>query len=196
MLQAAHAENIPGLGCLTVTDKLPSVGSKADVAAKTKSAVLHARNHASLTLTATSDVRTARMQILSRPRRPHRSGEWTAGSAVTFIVTLAATRSVTLAAREARMSRKSAYALKSRDPAFAVAWSAALNAHRRQPQGDKVEEVEGPPISLIQSRIDTTARSPAAARGRCEDDRRRDAFFARLADAHRKPLALDLDLLL
>ena len=137
------------------------------------------------------------MQILSRPRRPHRSGEWTEGSAVVFIVTLAATRSVTLAARAARMSRNSAYALKSRDPAFAAAWDAALNAHRRRPgQGDKVKEVEGPPISPIQSPANTTSRSPAAARGRCKDDRRRDAFFAQLVDAHRKPLALDLDLLL
>ena len=95
------------------------------------------------------------------------------------------------------MSRNSAYALKSRDPAFAAAWATALNLHRRRPsQGYKVEEVEEAPFSLIQSPADTTARSPAAARGRCKDDRRHDAFFARLADAHRKPLALDLDLLL
>ena len=41
--------------------------------------------------------------------------------AVTFIVTLAATRSVTLAARESDMTRPSVYALKARDPAFASA---------------------------------------------------------------------------
>lgn len=40
------------------------------------------------------------------------------------------------------MSRKSAYALKDRDPAFASAWAAALQASK----GDKVDEVEGPPV--------------------------------------------------
>ena len=83
------------------------------------------------------------MHLLSRPRRPHRSGEWTNAKTVTFIVTLAATRSVTLAARGARMSRKSAYALKGRDPAFAAAWDAAMRASK----GNKVQEVEGTPVS-------------------------------------------------
>lgn len=82
-------------------------------------------------------------QLLSRPRRPRRSGEWTPERAVTFIVTLAATASVTLAARAAGMSRKSAYALKGRDRAFAAAWTAALRASR----GNKVEEVDAPPLS-------------------------------------------------
>jgi hypothetical protein len=87
------------------------------------------------------------VQFLSRPRRPGRSGEWTPAKAVTFIVTLAATRSVGLAARKAGMSRKSAYALKSRDPFFASAWSAAATASAARPlQGDKVEEVHEPPI--------------------------------------------------
>jgi hypothetical protein len=83
-----------------------------------------------------------------RNLRPRRLGEWTSTSAVTFIVTLAASRSVTLAAREAGMSRKAAYALRGRDPAFAAAWAAALaarSAPRRQ--GDKVEEVDDPPVS-------------------------------------------------
>ena len=49
------------------------------------------------------------------------------------------------------MSRKSAYALKARDPAFASAWIAAMNAGaRRRRQGDKVDEVHGPPVSLSQ----------------------------------------------
>ena len=82
------------------------------------------------------------MHVLSRPRRPRRLGDWTSERAVTFIVTLAATRSVTLAARAAGMSRKSAYALKQRDPAFAFAWAAASRATK----GYKVEEMEGPPI--------------------------------------------------
>ena len=83
---------------------------------------------------------------MSQPRRPHRSGEWTFDKAVTFIVTLAAMRSVTLAARRAGMSRKSAYALKHRDPTFAVAWAAAVRA----PEGDKVDEVHEPPVSTGQ----------------------------------------------
>ena len=66
------------------------------------------------------------MHFLSRPRRARRSGEWTSERAVTFIVTLGTSRCVTLAARAAGMSRKSAYALKNRDPAFAAAWRAAL----------------------------------------------------------------------
>lgn len=88
--------------------------------------------------------------MLSRRRRPYRSGEWTPARAVTFIVTLAASGSVTLAARSAGMSRKSAYALKARDPAFAAAWRAAVKARatnsREEPalsrsKGDNVEEV-------------------------------------------------------
>ena len=97
------------------------------------------------------------MHLLSPNRRsPRRSHEWSAARAVNFIVTLAATRSVTLAARAACMSRKSAYALKSRDPAFAAAWAAAEKAGVTSmrpgpaldlPKGDKVEEVEDPPVS-------------------------------------------------
>ena len=88
------------------------------------------------------------MHLLSRPRRPRRAGEWTPAAAVTFIVSLAASRSVTLAARAAGMSRKSAYALKGRDPAFAFAWAAATQASRAPGlQGDKVKEVDGPPVS-------------------------------------------------
>jgi hypothetical protein len=46
------------------------------------------------------------------------------------------------------MSRKSAYALKARDLAFAAAWNAASRAAAKQPsQGDKVEEVHEPPVS-------------------------------------------------
>jgi hypothetical protein len=94
------------------------------------------------------------LHFLSRSRRKPRVGERTAGKSVTFIVTLAALGDVTLAARAAGMSRKSAYALRSRDPAFAAAWMAALRAGERRSvgpapslsKGDKVEEVEGPPI--------------------------------------------------
>jgi hypothetical protein len=45
------------------------------------------------------------------------------------------------------MSRKAAYALKSRDPAFAAAWQAAIAAGRpARRQGDKVKEVNGPRV--------------------------------------------------
>jgi hypothetical protein len=92
--------------------------------------------------------RTRRVNLLSRPHRPARSGEWTAAKAVTFIVTLAAHGSVTLAARQVGMSRKSTYALKARDPAFAAAWAAAMKAGAMKlNQGDKVEEVEGAGVS-------------------------------------------------
>ena len=118
------------------------------------------------------------MPYLSRPRRPHRTGEWEPAKAVTFIVTLAATGSVTFAAREAGMSRKSAYALKARDGAFAAAWNAALKARK----GDKIEEVHEPPVSLSQG-----DKRPAAASSnwssvrRRHDEAMRDLFFARLA---------------
>ena len=126
------------------------------------------------------------LPYLSRPRRPHRSAEWTAGKAVTFIVTLAATGSVTLAAREAGMSRKSAYALKARDAQFAAAWNAALRA-RKGPalslsRSDKAEEVREPPVSRSQG-----DKQPAAAPSnwssirRRHDEAVRDLFFARLA---------------
>lgn len=95
--------------------------------------------------------RIIRLHLLSRLRRPSRRGEWTADRAVTFIVTLAATRSVTLAARASGMSRKSAYGLKARDPGFAAAWAAAAKAGAAPSrQGDKVKEGHEPPFSTSQ----------------------------------------------
>jgi hypothetical protein len=118
-------------------------------------------------------------QLLSRPRRPRRSGEWTPARAVTFIVTLAASRSVTLAARQAGMSRKSAYGLKSRDPAFAAAWSAAMKAGAATSrQRDKVEEVHEPPVSTGQ--VHTLP-------SRSERERRFTALVASLRES--RPLA-------
>jgi hypothetical protein len=78
--------------------------------------------------------------LLSTARRPRRANEWTNDRAVTFVVTLAATRSVTLAARASGMSRKAAYMLKARDLSFAAAWAKAV-------RGYKVDEVEEPPVS-------------------------------------------------
>lgn len=122
------------------------------------------------------------MSLLSRPRRPRRSHEWNAGKAVTFIVTLAATRSVTLAASEAGMSRKSAYALKDRDAAFAQAWNAALGTRK----ADKVEDVQGPAFSSSQGNTATRKRTSISSTAerdmrRRAADAQRDRFFARLA---------------
>jgi hypothetical protein len=113
------------------------------------------------------------LHILSKPHLPRRAGEWTANKAVTFIVTLAATSSVTLAASQAGMSRKSAYALKSRDPAFAAAWALAMKALAIRPrQGNKVEEVHGLPVSPGQG--DTRAAVPGARRACVTSPSRRD----------------------
>lgn len=62
--------------------------------------------------------------------RTARAAEWSAGKIVTFIVTLAATRTVTRAAHAAGMSRKAAYALRQRDPAFRNAWIAAIGVRK------------------------------------------------------------------
>jgi hypothetical protein len=110
------------------------------------------------------------LHFLSPPRRPRRSGEWTPDKAVTFIVTLAATRSVTLATREAGMSRKSAYALKARDPAFAAAWTAGVNAGRKQRlpmgKGDKADKTDRPrtPPSRGNKSLASLAREQAFSR--------------------------------
>ena len=126
----------------------------------------------------TAAKRTASLHLLSRPRRARRSSDWSPAKAVTFIVTLAAHRSVTLAAAEAGMSRKSAYALKVRDPAFAAAWDAALRTRKCRRQGDKVEEVEGPPVSSSQGNS-----LHAGLRG----DRRADRLFVALGRSRRRP---------
>jgi hypothetical protein len=126
------------------------------------------------------------LHLLKHPRRPHRSGEWTPATAVTFIVTLAARQSVTLAARCAGMSRKSAYALKARDPAFAAAWTAAIAAgNRPRPLGNKVSDTHALPIP-----------PPLGNRSRprhslTEDLFARDRFFAELLNRRRDsgPLA-------
>lgn len=125
------------------------------------------------------------MNLLSSPRRRHRSHEWTGAKAVTFIVTLAATGNVTLAARAAGMSRKSAYALESRDPGFAAAWQSALDARRRRRQGDKVGEADTPPAPPGQGDSAIPAAGPNSATGprpdRALHEAARDLFFARLA---------------
>ena len=109
-------------------------------------------------------------------RRLHRTGEWTEGRAVTFVVTLAASFNVTLAAARAGMSRKSAYALRRRDPAFAAAWDEALRAGAKRPasasRGPKVTNLTIPPVAAPQG------NNPA---DRPRDSALRDSFFAALA---------------
>jgi hypothetical protein len=120
----------------------------------------------------------------ARARRPRRTGEWTHAKAVTFIVTLAASRSVTLAAARAGVSRKSAYALKDRDPTFRAAWNAALSVvvDRRPPpiggprQGDEVGEIGNPASKGRQGYKDLCLRE------RSLDEQMRDPFFAAIAN--------------
>ena len=81
------------------------------------------------------------------PRRPH---QWTQAKVVTFIVTLASRQSVTLAAARAGMSRKSAYALKGKDCAFAAAWNAALSVGAIDGlEGDESNDLHNPPIAPL-----------------------------------------------
>jgi hypothetical protein len=125
---------------------------------------------------------------LAHVRRPRRAREWSDGKAVTFIVTLAAHRSVTLAAVRAGMSRKSAYALKHRDSGFAAAWNSALAAAasgQAKLKGDT--KVHDPPIGGPQG------NSAALPHTRSHDEQMRDLFFASLAnrpsDSAQRPLA-------
>jgi len=131
------------------------------------------------------------LQFLSRPRRPRRSGEWTPAKAVTFVVTLAASRSVTFAAHQAGMSRKSAYALKARNSAFAEAWNAALKAGEAsgsaRGKGDRPDTSDNPRTAPAQRH---NARAAAAWNSLIDNElgpvreaesARRDSFFASLA---------------
>lgn len=107
--------------------------------------------------------------MLSRSRsfRTRRAGEWTEAKAVTFIVILAASRSVTLAATRAGMSRKSAYSLKSRDPFFAAAWEVVLAAPAsRRRQGDKVGEICARGIGWVEGNKAKAPKKPAIAQNR------------------------------
>lgn len=128
------------------------------------------------------------MSFPSQPRRPRRAHEWSGSKIVTFIVTLAATRSVTLAARRSGMSRKSAYALRSRDPAFAEAWEAALGASKAR----NVEDLKAAPVSSGEGDIRTRATLSTMSKDRRRlDELRRELFFARLSRLHgvSRPLA-------
>jgi hypothetical protein len=64
--------------------------------------------------------------------RRFREGGWDGPSRALFIGTLAETGVVTFACRACRMSAKSAYALRHRDPLFNRAWEAALDMARHR----------------------------------------------------------------
>lgn len=68
------------------------------------------------------------------PRRPPRHNEWTRAKMAAFLRELAATQSVTEAARSVGMSRQSAYKVRNRSPGtpFALAWEVALEAGLQQ----------------------------------------------------------------
>ena len=136
---------------------------------------------------------------LSPPRRPRRTCEWTDAKAVTFIVTLAASRSVTVAAARVGMSRKAAYALRNRDGAFAMGWDAALAAGARRvrrqlplrpAQGNKVTGGYDPPIRDRPGGKKTPRRVPAGANPFAEMDI--ETICAILRDSDRSSLARDI----
>ena len=60
------------------------------------------------------------------PARPPRHDEWTPAKMVAFLRELAASQSVSQAARAVGMGRQSAYKLKRRLPPFAAAWDEAV----------------------------------------------------------------------
>lgn len=115
---------------------------------------------------------------LCRSRRPRRAHEWSAGKTVTFVVTLAASGSVTLAAKKAGMSRKSAYALKSRDPVFAAAWKAAIGASGRRSAPPAATGIEGDTRTRAASSTASTANCRGSLAAAAEE---RDHWFAMLA---------------
>ena len=65
--------------------------------------------------------------------RGTRRDGWTIRRQLTFLDTLASTRSITAAARAAGMSRESAYRLRNRASAFAAAWDRTLAAPDPRP---------------------------------------------------------------
>ena len=137
--------------------------------------VLHGSSCACLVRDRQSPALDHRLHLLSRPRRPRRPGEWTTGAAIMFLVTLAARKSVTLAARSAGMSRKSAYALKARDPAFAEAWIAALAAPSAPSEGDRLRR---------SAPSNSSSKLPHPKKVEC-DAMRRDRFFAALRESRK-----------
>ena len=80
------------------------------------------------------------------------------------------------------MSRKSAYALKARDSAFAAAWDEVVKVRRAPRKGDKTREAHEPPIPSSQGYKPARAALPNwTSIRRQHDEALRDLFFARLA---------------
>ena len=112
------------------------------------------------------------MRIRTSPQRCTRADGWTDRKRVTFIVTLAASGSVTFAAASACLSRKSAYALKKRDSAFASLWVRALDAAKASHRGTVKDDTANPRNTVNMVNLRAPNRSIASAgRGR---------FFANL----------------
>lgn len=70
--------------------------------------------------------------VAHRPSRAPRHGEWTIEKQVAFLQTLAATQSVSQAARSVGMGRQSAYKLRTRldNAPFGAAWRMAMQGGR------------------------------------------------------------------
>lgn len=113
-----------------------------------------------------------RMRIRSAPQRRARADGWTGRKRVTFIVTLAASGSVTFGAAAAGLSRKSAYALRKRDSAFASLWERALEAGKVSHRGPVKRDTVNPRDTVNMVNLRTPDRSIASAG--------RDRFFANL----------------
>ena len=112
------------------------------------------------------------MRTRSTPQRRTRADGWTDCKRVTFIVTLAASGSVTFAAASAGLSRKSGYALRNRDSASASLWERALEAGKASHRGRVKGETANPRDTVNLVNLRTPDRSAASAG--C------DLFFANL----------------
>ena len=112
------------------------------------------------------------MSIRTSPQRRARADGWTDRKRVTFIVTLVASGSVTFAAASAGLSRKSAYALRNRDSAFASLWERALEAGKASYRGRVNGDTANPRDTVNLVNLRTPDRSAASAG--C------DLFFANL----------------
>ena len=112
------------------------------------------------------------MRVRASPQRPGRADGWTDRRRVTFIVTLAASGSVTFAAVSAGLSRKSAYALKKRDSAFASLWERALEVGKASRRGSAEGGNANPRGTVNMVNLRAADRSIASAG--------RDRFFANL----------------
>jgi len=112
------------------------------------------------------------MSIRTSPQRRARADGWTDRKRVTFIVTLAASGSVTFAAASAGLSRKSGYALRNRDSASASLWERALEAGKASHRGRVKGETANPRDTVNLVNLRTPDRSAASAG--C------DLFFANL----------------